>query len=274
MLRIKEQLKETLPVLKGIQRPKVGIVLGTGLSGLLEKIEIKGRIPYNQIPHFAEPTVESHTGELIHGTIAGVPIVAMKGRFHSYEGYDMKTVTYPIRVMKALGAETLIVSNASGGLNPLFQAGDIMMISDHINLTGDNPLRGQNDPDLGVRFPDMSDTYTKKLRQLALEKALELKIPLKQGVYVGLMGPNLETPAEYRFLRRIGADAVGMSTVPEAIVAVHAGMRVLGFSIITDMCLPDALEPASLEKILKVAADSDGTLSELIAHIFEELKEK
>ncbi len=273
MLKIREQLAETLPVLKDIEKPKVGIILGTVLSSLIDKIDIKGRIPYSEIPHFAKPTVESHTGELIHGRLSGVPVVALKGRFHFYEGYDMKTITYPVRVIKALGAETLVVSNVSGGLNPLYSMGDIVMIADHINLTGDNPLRGANDDELGVRFPDMSDAYTKELRDLAVRVSVEKKIPIKQGVYIGLMCPNLETAAEYRFVRRIGADCVGMSTVPEVIVAVHAGLKVLGFSIITDMCLPDNLKPATLEEILKVANGTDNKLSELIAEVFKEFTE-
>lgn len=268
MFKIKKQLEETLKVLKDIQTPEAGIILGTGMSNLVEKIDIKGRIPYESIPHFVKPTVESHTGELIHGTLSGVPVVAFRGRFHFYEGYDMKEITYPVRVVKALGAKTLVVSNAAGGLNPLFASGDKMLITDHINFTGDSPLRGSNDSDLGVRFPDMSDAYTSRLRKIAEKVSLDLKIPLKQGVYLGLMGPNLETPAEYRFIRRIGADAVGMSTVPEVIVAVHAGLSVLGFSVITDMCLPDALEATSLDKILAVAATADGSLSELITRIF------
>jgi purine-nucleoside phosphorylase len=193
----------------------------------------------------------------------------MQGRFHFYEGYDMKTITYPVRLIKEMGAEYLVVSNASGGLNPLFSRGDIMLITDHINLMGDNPLRGRNDPALGVRFPDMSEPYTLSLRKQSEKTALEMGQKLVMGVYVGLMGPNLETPAEYRFLRKIGADAVGMSTVPEVIVAVHSGMKVLGFSIITDMCLPDALEPTSLEIILKTASMADGKLSGLIAELFK-----
>lgn len=269
MLEIRKQLEETIPVIrkKYSGTPVIGIILGTGLGAVAKAINVKVEIPYKDIPHFAVPTVESHAGKLLFGTLSDVPVMAMQGRFHYYEGWTMKQITYPVRVMKALGVKVLLVSNAAGGLNPIFRPGDIMLITDHINLIGDNPLRGPNDDTLGPRFPDMSDAYTRELRKIAEETALELGIRLVQGVYVPVAGPNLETPAEYRFLRLIGGDAVGMSTAPEVIVAVHSGMKVLGFSIITDMCLPDALEPATLEKILAVAATADKKMAELVSAV-------
>ncbi len=266
MLEIRKQLSETIPVIREHYKgePVVGIILGTGLGAVAKEIDVEVEIPYEKLPHFAVSTVESHAGKLIFGTLSGVPVVAMQGRFHYYEGWTMKQITYPVRVMRALGAKVLIVSNAAGGLNPLFRPGDIMLITDHINLIGDNPLIGKNDDELGPRFPDMSDAYTKELRDIAEQTALELGIRLVQGVYVPVAGPNLETPAEYRFLRLIGGDAVGMSTAPEVIVAVHSGMKVLGFSVITDMCLPDALKPVTLEEILAVAATADEKMARLV----------
>ncbi|MFP4459533.1 MAG: purine-nucleoside phosphorylase [Candidatus Zixiibacteriota bacterium] len=270
MLDIRIKLEDSVGHIKKLWdgEPYAGIILGTGMGKLVDKIDIDIKIPYEEIPHFAKSTVESHKGEMILGELEGVPIVAMSGRFHYYEGYSMPTITYPVRLIKALGAEVLLVSNACGGLNPLFEAGDIMLITDHINFMGDSPLRGINDPELGVRFPDMSKAYTPRLQQLARDVALETGQPLEKGVYLGLMGPNLETPAEYRFLRKIGADAVGMSTVPEVIVAVHSSLEVMGFSIVTDMCLPDNLEVATLEKILGIANQADEKLSNLISEIF------
>jgi purine-nucleoside phosphorylase len=216
-------------------------------------------------------TVESHHGRLLCGTLGGKTVVAMQGRFHSYEGYSLQRVTFPVRVMRALGAETLIVSNACGGMNPLWSAGDLMLIADHINLLGDNPLVGPNDDRLGPRFPDMSAPYDAALRSHARAVAADQKIPLREGVYVAVTGPNLETRAEYRFLRNIGADVVGMSTVPEVIVAIHAGMRVLGLSIVTDMCLPDALEPATVERIIAVANRAEPSLTRLVRGVLERL---
>jgi len=266
MLEIRKQLEETIPVIRQYYQgtPTIGIILGTGLGKVAEAIEVEAEIPYEKLPHFAVSTVESHAGKLLFGTLSGVPVMAMQGRFHYYEGWTMKQITYPVRVMKALGAKVLLVSNAAGALNPLFRPGDIMLITDHINLIGDNPLIGPNDDSLGPRFPDMSDAYTKELRLLAEETALELGIRLVQGVYVPMAGPNLETPAEYRFLRLIGGDAVGMSTAPEVIVAVHSGMKVIGFSVITDMCLPDALKPVTLEEILATAATADEKMARLV----------
>ena len=252
-------------------RPEVAVILGTGLGQLAQAIESPTVIEYPEIPHFPLATVESHVGRLLFGTLAGKRVIAMQGRFHRYEGYSLQQVTFPVRVLRALGAETLVVSNACGGMNPLWAAGDLMLIADHINLLGDNPLVGPNDDRLGPRFPDMSDAYDARLRALAREVALQRGIELREGVYVAVSGPNLETRAEYRFLRAIGADVVGMSTVPEVIVAVHGGMRVLGLSIITDMCLPDALEPATVEKIIAVANSAEPKLTQLVTAVLERL---
>jgi purine-nucleoside phosphorylase len=252
--------------------PTVGIVLGTGLGGLADEIKAETRIPYPEIPHFPKSTVESHKGQLVCGTLAGKTVVAMEGRFHSYEGYTAAQVTFPIRVMKELGCTTLLVSNAAGGLNPLHHKGDLIVIEDHINLMGINPLIGPNDDRLGLRFPDLIEPYDKALQALALEVALGEKIVAHRGVYVAVTGPNLETRAEYRFLRAIGADVVGMSTVPEVLVAVHAGLKVLGFSIVTDLCLPDALEPANIEEIIKVAKTAEGKLRTLVIKVLQRLE--
>jgi purine-nucleoside phosphorylase len=245
-------------------RPELAIVLGTGLGGLAREIEVEAEIPYGEIPGFPLSTVETHAGMLLAGRLAGRPVLAMQGRFHRYEGYDLQQVTFPVRVLHALGARTLVVSNACGGLNPLWGPGDLVLLSDHINLLGDNPLIGPNDDRLGPRFPDMSAPYDPGLRALARAAALELGIVLREGVYVAVPGPNLETRAEYRMLRAIGADVVGMSTVPEVIVAVHQGMRVVGVSIITDQCLPDALEPADIGRIIATAARAEPQLTRLI----------
>ena len=247
--------------------PRVGLILGTGLGGLAEQIEQEAVIHYSQIPNFPESTVESHAGQLVCGNLSGVPIVAMEGRFHFYEGYSMQQVTFPVRVMKALGIEILIVTNACGGMNPQYSLGDIMIIEDQINLMGDNPLRGVNDDNLGPRFPDMCEPYDQKLIELARDSAMKLGIACQKGVFIAVAGPNLETRAEYRMLRWMGADVVGMSTVPEAIVAKHASLRTLGFSIVTDMCLPDALEPVDIEKILAVAAQGGERLAKLIPDV-------
>jgi purine-nucleoside phosphorylase len=244
--------------------PIIGIILGTGLGQLAREIEVAAAVPYDRIPGFPVPTVESHAGRLLFGTLGGKPVAALQGRFHRYEGYDLAQVTFPVRVLRTLGCQILIVSNACGGMHPLWPAGDLVLLTDHINLLGDNPLVGVNDDLWGPRFPDMSEAYDLELRRLAREAALTLGIPLHEGVYAAVPGPNLETPAEYRMLRHVGADVVGMSTVPEVIVAVHAGMRVLGVSLITDRCLPDALEPVSLEQILAVAAKAEPDLTRLI----------
>lgn len=253
------------------QRPDAALILGTGLGALAREIRTDTEIPYNEIPGFPLSTVESHVGRLVCGTLAGRPVVAMQGRFHRYEGYTLQQVTFPVRVLRALGAGTLIVSNACGGMHPEWGPGDLMLIADHINLLGDNPLVGPNDAALGPRFPDMSEPYSEALRALCRRVASGAGIVLREGVYVAVPGPSLETRAEYRMLRTIGADVVGMSTVPEVIVAIHAGMRVLGISIITDQCIPETLEPASLEKILAVAATAEPKLTTLVRGVVEQL---
>jgi purine-nucleoside phosphorylase len=252
-------------------RPEVAIILGTGLGGLARDIEVEAEIPYGEIPGFPLSTVEAHAGKLLAGRLAGRPVMAMQGRFHRYEGYDLRQVTFPVRVLHALGARTLVVSNACGGMNPLWGPGDLVLLSDHINLLGDNPLIGPNDERLGPRFPDMSEPYDAGLRALARAAALELGIVLREGVYVAVPGPNLETRAEYRMLRTLGADVVGMSTVPEVIVAIHQGMRTVGVSIITDQCLPDALEPASIERIIATASRAEPNLTRLITRLVERM---
>ncbi len=252
-------------------KPKLGIILGTGLGALAKEIKVETTIPYRDIPHFPVSTVYGHEGRLILGVLGGKKVMAMQGRFHYYEGYSLQEVTFPVRVMKAMGVDTLVVSNACGGMNPQFSRGDIMVIEDHINLFGDNPLRGPNDESLGPRFPDMSEPYSRELIALAERVALEAGIKLQKGVYVGVQGPNLETRAEYRFLRGIGADVVGMSTVPETIVAVHSGMKVLGFSVVTDLCLPDALKPASHIEIVKTASQAEPKLTKLMMLTIERM---
>jgi purine-nucleoside phosphorylase len=251
--------------------PDVAVILGTGLGELAREIEGESVIPYADIPGFAVPTVESHAGRLLLGTLAGRRVVAMQGRFHRYEGYGLHEVTFPVRILRALGARTLIVSNVSGGMHPLWNAGDLVLLADHINLLGDNPLRGPNDIAEGLRFPDLTDAYDPALRALARAVALEQGLTLREGVYVAVPGPSLETRAEYRMLRGLGADVVGMSTVPEVIVARQAAMRVLGLSIITDLCLPDALEPASVERILAVAGAAEPRLTALVRGVVARL---
>jgi len=251
--------------------PTVGIVLGTGLGALAKEIAAEATIPYAQIPHFPHSTVESHAGQLVCGTLAGKTVAAMEGRFHLYEGYTPAQVTFPVRVLKALGCTTLIVSNAAGGMNPLHAKGDLIVIEDHINLMGLNPLIGRNDDRLGPRFPDLIEPYDRKLQDLALRIAMEENIVAHRGVYVAVPGPNLETRAEYRFLRAIGADVVGMSTVPEVLVAVHAGLKVLGFSIVTDRCLPDALEPVRIEDVIAVANAAEGKLRTIVRKVLERM---
>jgi len=247
--------------------PKTGIILGTGLGPFVERIEIEAEIDYESIPHFPSSTATSHRGRLICGKIDGVPVVAMEGRIHLYEGHAAKMITLPVRVMRAMGAKWLIASNAVGGMNPNYQAGDIMVIEDHINLMTDNPLIGVNDDRLGPRFPDMSEPYSLKMVDVALSIARKNDFVAHKGVLVSVTGPNLETRAEYRFLRLIGADVVGMSVVPEVITAVHCGMRVVGFSVVTDMCLPDALEPAVVDEIIATANAAEPKLRALVAGI-------
>ncbi len=251
--------------------PDVGLILGTGLGGLAGEIALEAQIAYERIPGFPLSTVETHAGRLLLGRLGGKAVVAMQGRFHRYEGYTMGQITFPVRVMRALGAATLVVSNACGGMHPLWAAGDLVLLADHINLLGDNPLIGPNDDALGPRFPDMSAPYDSALRAVAREAARDLRIPLREGVYVAVTGPNLETAAEYRFLRAAGADVVGMSTVPEVIVAVHAGMRVLGLSIVTDECKPDALEPADIQRIIATARRAEPSLTRLVTEILRRL---
>jgi len=259
-------IKERLPI-----NPEYLLILGTGLGELAEEMTINLELPYKDIPHFPVSTVESHTGKLLMGYLGGKPVMAMQGRFHYYEGYSMNQIVFPIRVAKMLGIQTLLVSNACGGLNPNFQRGDIMLINDHINFLGDNPLIGPNDPDLGPRFPDMSQPYTKHLMVTANQVALDAGIKIHQGVYLAVSGPMLETKAEYRYMRQLGADVVGMSTVPEVIAAVHMGMKVLGISVITDECFPDSLEPVSLDDVLNAAAMAKPQLTRIVVGTLERL---
>lgn len=270
---LKENIKDALGKIREVtdMKPKIGIVLGTGLGELAKQIETISEISYDEIPHFPISTVESHHGKLIFGKLGGKEVVAMQGRFHYYEGYDMQQIVFPIRVMKFLGAETLIVSNACGTMNPQFQRGGIMIIADHINMLGQNPLIGPNDEELGPRFPDMSEPYSKRLIELMEKVALEEKIKVVKGVYVAMTGPCLETRAEYRFLRLIGADVVGMSTVPECIAARHMGMEVAGLSIMTDECYPDSLKACDLSDILEAAAKAEPNLAVLVKKFVEKL---
>ena len=251
--------------------PEVGIVLGTGLGGLVREIAVEIEVPYQSIPGFPLSTVESHAGRLLVGRLGGRAVVAMQGRFHRYEEYDLEQVTFPIRVMYALGARTLVVSNACGGMNPLWAPGDLVLLSDHINLLGENPLVGANDERLGERFPDMSAPYDPILRSLARKLALELGITLREGVYVAVSGPNLETRAEYRMLRAMGADVVGMSTVPEVIVARALGMRVLGFSCVTNLACGLAAAPITHEEVLETTAKVAAQLQQLVRGIVSKL---
>jgi len=273
MTELRTHVEEALAYLRmrTAMVPDTGIILGTGLGGLANEIVPETVVDYASIPHFPLSTVESHHGKLIFGSLGGRKVVAMQGRFHYYEGYTMQQVTFPVRVMKFLGVTTLLISNAAGGMNPQFSRGSLMIITDHINLLGDNPLIGPNDDTMGPRFPDMSEPYSRKLIALAEQVALDLRIRVERGVFVAVPGPNLETRAEYRFLRLIGADAVGMSTVPENIVANHMGLRVLGFSIITDECFPDSLQPAKVEEIIAVAKDTEPKLTAIMKGVVERL---
>lgn len=274
MLTIKQMIEETSSAIKARINEKVdvAIILGTGLGALAEEIDKKAVIPYKGLPHFPLSTVETHQGELVVGKLAGKKVVAMSGRFHRYEGYTMQQITFPVRVMRAMGARILVVSNAAGGINRVYKPGDLMIITDHINLMGDNPLIGSNDESLGTRYPDMSEPYDKKLLQLAEDIALKEKIRCHRGVYAAMTGPSLETAAEYRFLGIIGADAIGMSTVPEVIVAKHAGMRVLGISVITDSCIPDKLEPANISAIISIAEKAEPKLTSLMKFAIQHIK--
>lgn len=251
--------------------PEYLIILGTGLGRLAEEIDVDLAISYSDIPHFPNSTVESHAGRLLFGTLSGKNVAAMQGRFHYYEGYTMQQIVFPVRVLHAMGARTLLVSNACGGMNPLYRRGDIMCITDHINMLGGNPLTGPNDDSLGVRFPDMSAPYSPDLISLAEKVALEKQIKMHQGVYIAVAGPTLETRAEYRFLRTIGGDVVGMSTVPEVISAVHMGMTSLGVSVITDECFPEALEPVNMKDILEAADIAEPKLTQVMKGVLQKL---
>lgn len=252
-------------------KPSLGIILGTGLGNLARQIEGAQSVAYGEIPHFPQSTVQSHAGQLIAGTLGGQPVVVMEGRFHFYEGYTLDQVTFPVRVMRALGAEMLFVTNACGGMNHLHEKGDICLIEDHINLMGVNPLIGPNDESLGPRFPDMYCPYDRELLAAAEAVALREGIRAPRGVYVAVTGPNLETRAEYRMLRALGADTVGMSTVPEVVVAVHGGMRVLGMSVITDICLADSLAPVEIDEIIAVANEAGPKLESLVMGVLKGL---
>lgn len=249
--------------------PEYGLILGTGLGSLADEIEADFTIPFDEVPGFVKSTALSHAGNLVLGTLGGKRVMAMQGRVHYYEGYTMKEITLPVRVMRDMGCHSLVMSNAVGGMNPLMAPGDIVVVTDQINLMGDNPLIGPNEDELGPRFPDMSQPYDREYVQRVMELALDMKIAVHRGVYVAVAGPNLETAAEYRFLRGIGADIVGMSMVPECLVAVHGGMRVLGLSVITDACLPDALEPANVDEIIALANRTEPKLRGLVTRFLE-----
>jgi purine-nucleoside phosphorylase len=272
---LREQIEEAAAAVRKRTRvkPAVGIILGTGLGDFADALTVDAVVPYADIPHFPVSTVESHAGELHLGTLAGHAVAVLKGRAHYYEGYSMRQVAFPVRVLKALGCDTLVITNAVGGMNPDMPPGTIVVTTDHINLMGDSPLIGPNDDSLGPRFPDMSEPYTRRLIELAERVALGLEIPLQRGVFVAVHGPNLETAAEYRFLRWIGADVVGMSLVPENLVAVHGGQRVLAFNIVTDACLPDRLEPVDIPRILSVAGRVAPTLTRLVTEVVRRLEE-
>ncbi len=272
MLDLYDQIQAACETIRSrfSETPKVGIILGTGLGGLVDEIDVEATIEYGDIPHFPSSTATGHAGRLVCGRLAGVPVLAMEGRFHLYEGYPLKQITLPVRVFRAMGAELLVVSNACGGLNPQYRTGDIMLIEDQINLMGDNPLIGINDDRLGPRFPDMCEPYDQQWLDRTMTIARREGIFPHRGVFVAVTGPNLETRAEYRFLRTIGADVVGMSTVPETIVAVHCGLKVVGLSVITDMCLPDALEPANVEAIIAVANEAEPQLRSIVGGVVAE----
>jgi purine-nucleoside phosphorylase len=271
MLELYDQIEAAAAKIQNAwgETPHAGVILGTGLGDLAAQIDVAATLDYKDIPHFLTSTVTSHRSRLVCGRLEGVPIVAMEGRFHAYEGYPLREITLPVRVMKRLGAKLLVLSQAVGGMNPHYQSGDVMILDDHINLMGDNPLVGVNDDRLGPRFPDMSQPYDLALIEKGLEIARRENFVAHRGVTVAVTGPNLETRAEYRFLRQIGADVVGMSTVPEAIVAVHAGLRTFGLAVVTDMCLPDALKPAVIEHIIAVANSAEPKLRALVSGILQ-----
>ncbi len=253
--------------------PKVGIICGTGMGSLGDEVVSAVKISYEDIPHFPVSTVESHSGNFLFGDLGGQSVCLMQGRFHFYEGYDMKQVTLPVRVMRALGCEVLFVMNAVGSMNPYIRRGSLVFIDDHMNFIGDNPLVGPNDDEMGPRFPDMSEPYTQTLIELAEEVALEAGIPTHRGVLVGVAGPNLETRAEYRAFRMMGADIVGMSTIPEVLVANHGGMKVIGLSTVTDECYPDALEPAEISEIIAVAGAAEPKIKQIVTGFLSRLGE-
>lgn len=271
MLRAIEETVEYIKRKTNNFEPTTGIILGTGLGGLVNEIEIEHQLMYSNIPNFPISTLEFHSGKLIFGTLNGKNIVAMQGRLHYYEGYSMQQITFPVRVMKGLGIKTLFVSNAAGSLNPDFKKGDLMIIEDHINLQPDNPLRGLNESDLGPRFPDMSQPYQHAIINKALEIAKKVDISCHKGVYVAVTGPNLETKAEYKYLRLIGGDAVGMSTVPEVIVANHAGLPVFAISVLTDEGFPEDLHPVNIEEILAIAAKAEPKMTEILTQLISEI---
>lgn len=273
MDKLIKKIDETLSVIRKHTNEDypVGIILGTGLGGLVKEIEVACEMDYSDLPYFPLSTVESHRGKLIFGKIGNKNVIAMQGRFHYYEGYTMKQITYPVRVMKFLGVKTLLVSNACGTLNPKYRRGDLMIMQDHINLLGDNPLIGKNEDEFGPRFPDMSEPYDLELIKSAEEVALKNKIKVHKGVYVAVPGPNLETKAEYRFLRAIGADVVGMSTIPEDIVAVHMGMRVLGLSIITDECFQETLKKVNVEEIISAAMAAEPKMTLIMKEVIKKI---
>ncbi len=267
------KINETISVIRKFTNDNypVGIILGTGLGGLVKDIDVEHEIDYNQLPHFPLSTVESHNGKLIFGKIENRNVVAMQGRFHYYEGYTMQQITFPVRIMKFLGVETLLVSNACGGMNPAYRRGDLMIMNDHINLLGDNPLIGKNEDELGPRFPDMSEPYNLNLIRLSEEIAKENNLKVHKGVYVAVPGPNLETRAEYKYLRFIGADVVGMSTIPENIVANHMGMKVFGLSIITDECFPESLQPVNVQEIIAAAMEAEPKMTLIMKELIKRL---
>jgi purine-nucleoside phosphorylase len=273
MNQIIEKISQTARFLEenGFTGASAAIVLGTGLGSFIDRVEVVQQVSYNEIPHFPTSTVEFHKGKLILATVGNKKILIMQGRFHYYEGYSMQQITFPVRVFKELGITSLLLSNAAGGMNPEYKKGDLVLLTDHINMQPENPLRGLNEPTLGPRFPDMSQPYDNRLNKLFIKTALDLSVPLKQGIYVAVPGPNLETRAEYRFLRVIGADMVGMSTVPEVIVANQIGLHCAAVSVITDECDPDNLQPVNIEEIIAVAGKADQKLSAVFKGVIEEI---
>ncbi|MCX7017062.1 MAG: purine-nucleoside phosphorylase [Candidatus Sumerlaeota bacterium] len=275
MSELRKKIEQAVEAIRSRRdiRPRVGIICGTGMGALAEKVESRTIIRYDDIPHFPISTVESHHGNLVLGTLSGRPVFVMQGRFHYYEGYSMEQVTFPVRVMKAMGCEAMIVMNATGSMNPFIRKGSLVLLHDHINMMGQNPLVGPNDESLGPRFPDMSEPYSRRLIALAEDVALKMGIPTFRGVCIAVTGPNLETAAEYRAFRLLGADVVSMSTIPEVIVANHAGMKVLGISTVTDECYPDSLKPADIGEIIATAQAAEPKLDVLTRGVLARLDE-